>query len=338
MLPALLAAVLVAAAPSVLLRFDDPRIAESSALVLSSDGERLYTANDSGDAARLFSVDFDGRTRAVVDLPGVEAVDVEDAARGPGGTVYLADTGDNRAVRDAVQLVRLREPGDGDRRAADVAVAALTYEDGAHDAEALLVHPRTGQTLVVTKGLLGSAAYEAPQPFGDGVLRRVGGFAPDSTGTPGGPDPVVAARLLVTGGAVSPDGSRLVLRTYTDAYVFAVPGDDLVAALRGTPAVVALPASPQGEAVTWTRDGKALLTSSEGAGTAVDRVPVPAAARAGSSTPSAARATPSAGASAGPSSAPTDGLARRPGAVLLLGTGALLVAGVALLAWLRRRE
>ena len=73
----------------------------------------------------------------------------------------------------------------------------------------------------------------------------------------------------------SPDGRRLVLRTYTDAYVYEVPGDDLVAVLAGVPTVLPLPPTRQGEAVTWTRDGAALLTSSEGVGAPVHRVPAP---------------------------------------------------------------
>ena len=60
-----------------------------------------------------------------------------------------------------------------------------------------------------------------------------------------------------------------------------------------------LPATQQGEAVTWTRDGTALLTSSEGRSAPVYEVAVPAAATptplasASASLPPAAR-TPSA--------------------------------------------
>ena len=180
MLAALAAAVLVVAAPSVLLRLDDPRITESSALVLSADGERLYTVNDSGDEARVFVLDLDGRTQDVVALRGVEAVDVEDAALGPGGSLVVADIGDNDAVRDRVQLLTLPDPAVGavERR-------VLRYADGPQDAEALLVHPRTGQTLVVTKGLFGSAAYEVPER--GRRMQRVGGFRPQQTRTRGGP-------------------------------------------------------------------------------------------------------------------------------------------------------
>nr|MDP9496190.1 hypothetical protein [Actinomycetota bacterium] len=264
MLAALLAATVLTSAPEVLFRFADPVIAESSALVAAPDGGGVWTAGDSGDPGRWFDVDRQGRTRAVHPLRGVVPVDVEDGALGPTGALVLADIGDNAARRRSVALHETR-PGGATR------TTVLRYADGPHDAEALLLHPRTGQTLVVTKELLGARAYEAR----DGVLEPVAPVAVRATGTPGGPAPNQAAQLLVTGGAVSPDGRRLALRTYTDAYVYEVPGDDLVAALRSEPRVLPLPATPQGEAVTWTRDRSALLTSSEGVRAPVHRVPVP---------------------------------------------------------------
>ena len=329
MLLAALTALLVATPDAPLFIFQDERIAESSSLVAASSGDLLYTANDSGDTARVFTVDRSGRTTAVHDLPGVEPEDVEDAGLGPGPTLYLADTGDNRAQRRSVAVLAVPEPTAG--AAPQPRTTTLTYEDGAHDAEALLVHPRTGQLLVVTKNLLGSGVYAAPQPLADGVLRRVASVRPEVTGTAGGPQPQTAAQLLVTGGAVSPDGRRLVVRTYTDAYVYDVPGEDLVDAFTGAPQVLPLPATAQGEAVTWTRDGKALLTSSEGVGAPVHRVPVPARKAAGRT--SSARAT-SPAASPRSRQAPTseeDGAPLLPLAVL----GGLLL-GAALL--LRRRR
>ena len=280
MLVAALTALLVATPGAPLFTFQDERITESSALVASSSGDLLYTANDSGDDARVFAVDLQGRTQAVYELPDVEAEDVEDAGLGPGPTLYLADTGDNDAERDSVAVFGIPEPTGGPpATTSTISTTTLTYEDGAHDAEALLVHPRTGQLLVVTKGVLGSGVYEAPQPLADGVLRRVGAVRLSITGTEGGPQPQTVAQLLVTGGAVSPDGRRLVVRTYTDAYVYEVPGSDLADAFDGEPIVLPLPATPQGEAVTWTRDGAALLTSSEGEGAPVHRVEVPARTR-----------------------------------------------------------
>ncbi|WFR71472.1 hypothetical protein P9209_21400 [Prescottella defluvii] len=73
--------------------------------------------------------------------------------------------------------------------------------------------------------------------------------------TPGGPVPV-GGSTLVTGGAVSADGTVAALRTYTDVYLYSAPDGNLVRALTTTtPVRVALPNQPQGEAIAFTPDG-----------------------------------------------------------------------------------
>ena len=70
----------------------------------------------------------------------------------------------------------------------------------------------------------------------------------------------------MTGGAVSADGRVVALRTYTDAWLFAVPdGGGVADALRATPVQVPLPGEPQGEAVAFAADGT-LLSGSEARG------------------------------------------------------------------------
>jgi MYXO-CTERM domain-containing protein len=241
------------------MRLTDPRIAESSGLVAGVRSDRLFTHNDSGDSARFFAVGSDGRTVATYQLRGVQARDWEDIERGPRGSLWLADIGDNRSTRDLGVLVhRVQEPTGPSATVAAVSYR-LRYEDGPQDAEALLLSPRTGRLLVVTKSLAGGEVYEAPAALGAGVaniLRRVGHV----------PVPEVTA------GDVSPDGSRVVLRNYTAAYEWDVAGDDIPAALRGEPSRIPLPRQPQGEGITYSRDGQALLVSSEGVGQPVYRL------------------------------------------------------------------
>jgi hypothetical protein len=241
----------------------DPQITESSGIVASAAyDDVLYTHNDSGDVARFFRINASCRTTGTFLLSGVQARDWEDIARGPGDTLWLGDIGDNNATRDRGILVhRVPEP---DLAASGVTRLTATsyrlrYPDGPHDAEALLVHPRTGQVLVVTKGFAGGAVYAAPLPLQasqPNVLKEVGRVSVPE----------------VTAGDISPDGSRVVLRNYTAAYEWHVSGDDVGKALKGEPTRIPLPKSPQGEAITYSRDGRALIVSSEGAGAAVEEV------------------------------------------------------------------
>jgi hypothetical protein len=250
------ASAITSATPAtVLCRVTDPRVTESSGLAVGRD--LVWTHDDSGDGPRLFGLDRTCRVRTVLTLAGTDARDWEDLAVAA-GALWVADTGDNRGVRDRGVLVhRVPEPtATGALRAAPRSFR-LRYEDGPRDAEALLVHPVTGEVVVVEKQLFGAAGvYAAPQPMAPGALRRVGELG-------------VGA---VTGGSVSPRGDRVVLRTYVAAYEWEVTGD-LASALAGTPTRTELPPSEQGEGIAYDADGRSWLLSSEGEGAPLHRVP-----------------------------------------------------------------
>ncbi len=251
--------------PSTRCEITDPRLPELSGL--ASAGDTMLAMDDGGDRAEVYVLDGScavGEVRS----SDVDPYDPEDLALGSDGTIWLADTGDNNQTRETVALIGLRPDGSH-------TLTRLTYPDGPHDAEALLLAP-DGTPYLVTKEVLGaSAVYRPDAPLADGatvpmsqVLRM--GFT--LTGTPGGPVGR-AGQLLVTGGAVSPDGQRIALRTYTDAYVWPLSGSDVVGALGGSPARVPLPESPQGEAITFAANSRDLLVSGEGLPATVTLVP-----------------------------------------------------------------
>lgn len=277
-----------AGAARLLCRLVDERVDEASGLAVA--GGLLWTHDDSGeDLGGLLALDAGCRTVAVLALPGVDLVDAEDlaAGRAPDGTavLWLADTGDNRAHRDRVALLRvplpavpvtaLRETAGAAPDAPVVEVEAvefpLEYADGPRDAEALLLDP-TGAPALVSKPLLGRPGVYLPAvPLVPGdvtVLRRGGDVRLGASPTgpqrqargPAGP----LSASLVTAGAVAPDGGAVALTTYTDAHVWRARGGerragdglDLVGLLGRLPDVVLpLPALEQAEAVAWTADG-----------------------------------------------------------------------------------
>jgi hypothetical protein len=263
---------------SELFRFQDPAVVESSGVASSSRRDDVvYTHNDSGDRARFFGVDGRGCTIATYTLRDADAVDWEDMAaardRSGRGRLWFGDIGDNFSARsEGVTVYRVDEPkptprsgaaGGGCAASAERQLRAtrfdLRYADGPHDAETLLVQPGTQRIFVVTKDLTGANAviYAAPRRLERGtvqVLERVA----EVTLPPGTPDPGV-----ITGGDISRDGKRLVLRTYTEAFEWEIPDGDLRAALATTLTRIALPKTPQGEAIAYTRRGDALITTSE---------------------------------------------------------------------------
>ncbi|WP_285596105.1 hypothetical protein [Actinomycetospora sp. NBRC 106378] len=237
----------------------DPRLAEVSGLAVGPAGP--VVVNDSGNATVVYTLRPDC-TVATARPVGVQGRDVEDLARGADGTLWLADIGDNDRERSTVALVRVPTTGPG-------AVVRLSYPDGPHDAEALLL-PADGRPVIVTKEGGGfGRVYSTEGPLPDAaseplLLRADGEVRLPSSSTEGGPVSFLG-RGLITGGALSGDGRTAALRTYTDAWLFPVTGptaDDVVAALRGTPTQVPLPGEPQGEALAFTADG-ALLSAGE---------------------------------------------------------------------------
>lgn len=273
----------------------DERLPEISGIAVS--GDTTLAMNDGGDAVSVYALDA-GCAVTDVRTGDVDPYDPEDLALAADGTVWLADTGDNRLDRPTVALIALRPDGSS-------SVYRLSYPDGAHDAEALLLAP-DGTPYLVTKEVLGDSGVYRPAAALDAAatvgLERVGQVQLSLTGTPGGPVGR-AGQLLVTGGAVAPDGAELVLRTYTDAWVWPLAGSDVVGALGGQPVRVPLPEAPQGEAVSFGADGRSLVVSGEGLPADVSTLPstgvlAPAAAT------SATSATGEAGLEAAPALSP----------------------------------
>jgi hypothetical protein len=353
------ASAVAAASPVPRFRLSDPQLAEVSGLAIGHRSPSvLYVQNDSGDSARFFALDARaGTVRAVCAVPGARNVDWEDLATGPDRTghwsVWLADIGDNGAARPEVRIYRVSEPiisaGTGTAGRLDTGppdVWRLRYPDGPHDAESLVADPVGRRLYVITKALLGhSEVFEVPpdpDPARIQPMTRVGTIDFRLTGTPGGPSPV--GQLTATGAGMSPDGSLLAVRTYTDAYLWPVTGGQLAAALRRPPVRIPLPAQPQGEGIAVTAD--ALLLDSEGTGTPVYSVPLPAsllARRSGAPTDAGSTgARPASAATASPSPTST---APSPGSTTgnrtadwLVSTATIgALAAVALLARRRRR-
>ena len=186
-----------------------PDLPEASGVAVSrrSPG-RLWAHNDSGDAV-LVALDTRGSVTGRVRVSGVKVEDWEAVAVGacPGGScIYIADIGDNEAERKRVTIYRVPEPSTEDSVAVKDAFHA-TYPDGAHDAETLLVAP-DGGLFIVTKGETDAVGlYRFPrelQPGATHQLERVG--KPRASGKP-------SQTERITDGAVSPDGTWVVLRT-----------------------------------------------------------------------------------------------------------------------------
>ena len=252
----------------------DPAISESSGLAASRRNPgMLWTHNDSGDKPLVFCLDLQARSCGVWLVTGADAFDWEDMAAGPGPRagqpyLYLGDIGDNIDQRTEIVVYRIPEPtapgGDVDGTLVSPASTApaealrFKYPDGPHNAEALLVHPESGDLYIVSKDAQSAKVYKAAAPLEPAKVVTMVQVGTIRLGT--GP----RGLETITGADISPDGRRVALSTYTQGYELEVPAGavfDDVWAQRPVP--VALGARLQGEAVAYRLDGRALLTTSE---------------------------------------------------------------------------
>ncbi|HEV2783159.1 MAG TPA: hypothetical protein VGX25_27570 [Actinophytocola sp.] len=257
-------------APAAACVLADKRLAELSGL--AADGERWYAVNDGGTKSTVYVLTRACKVERTISGP-TDPYDVEDLARSPDGTFWLSDTGDNDKKRATVALIALTPDG-------KTTLYRLTYPDGPHDTEALLLD-RADVPHLITKNPLGTAdIYRPVGPLaspGPTALVHAGSIRLTATDTPGGPVPAGIGSVLVTGAASTADGSVVALRTYTEAYLFGVPdGEDLVTALGDHPIRIPLPDEQQGEAIAFEPDGS-LVSASEGIGQPIRIVPGAAA-------------------------------------------------------------
>ncbi|MEU8043724.1 hypothetical protein AB0B71_06205 [Micromonospora echinofusca] len=247
----------------------DERLRELSGLVATKSG--YIVINDGTEVEsrkRVFFLDAKcGISKEPVRYSGQGPFDTEDLALSPdGATLWIADTGDNVTSRERRERVALWSmPVDGSKRPV---LHRLSYPEGKpHDAEALLIGD-DGTPLIITKVMSGKAQIFSPtekMKSGDTPpvsMKKVGEISLPETDTDnrlGAP-----GRVAITGAARSPDGSRVVVRTYADAFEYDVTDGNVLAALTGgKPRVTAL-ADPFGEAISYSPDGKTFLTVSDG--------------------------------------------------------------------------
>jgi hypothetical protein len=221
----------------------------------------LWVQEDSGNPPELSLLSHQGQLVKSIPVKGALNTDWEDLALAGGPDpalkyLYIADIGDNDQKRDRVNILRAPEVT---ASASEIAVETfpVKYEDGAHDAEAIIVEPGSLDIYIITKRDARSGVYVVKYPYSTATL---------NIATKAGELPYSG----VVGAAILSDGTGVAVKDYlTIRYYTRPPGEKISAAL--TKSFITLPyqLEQQGEAVCFSNDGKYYFTLSEKQSSAV---------------------------------------------------------------------
>lgn len=236
---------------------------EASGLANSrSNPSYLWSHNDSGGDPLLYLMTEAGADSGRFVLDGAQNMDWEDMAIGTGPTpnvnyLYVGDIGDNRAVRSSYTIYRVEEP---DLNVVDIPATStlmnvesigFVYEDGARDAEALMVDPGTNDIYIVSKREESVILYVLPFPQQIAQMdtaERV----------------IVLPFTQITAADISLNGEEVLIKNYLNIYHWVKTGTESISELLSTdPSRLTYTVEPQGEAIAWHSSGNRFYTISE---------------------------------------------------------------------------
>lgn len=236
---------------------------EASGLAASrSNGQYLWTHNDSGGNPTLFLISTAGADAGRFILSGASNVDWEDIAIGPGPDpgiqyLYVADIGDNRGQREGLTIYRFPEPDlslqniPASQNVTNYETIEFIYSNGARDTETLMVDPLTNDIYIVSKREAQVGLYVLPFPQTVNE-KDTAEFVMNLPFT------------MFTAGDISSDGSEILIKNYFNIYYWQRTGNQSIAeALAVSPQRLGYSPEPQGEAICFSSTSNGFFTLSE---------------------------------------------------------------------------
>ena len=234
------------------------QIDEASGMADSrSQPGNVWIEQDSGSPAELALLGYDGVLKGKISVPGFDNRDWEELSIGPGpkdgvNYIYIGEIGDNNANHPISQIYRFPEPASLQTPITQVERINFRYPDGPRDAEAMFVDPATKDIYIISKREEKVHLYSLPYPqdVNQVTVAKAYGELP---------------LTFVTSAAISPDGTEMLVRTYTQVYYYKRnTGQSISDALQfGNSRQLTIRAEPQGEALCFDKDNKGFFTISE---------------------------------------------------------------------------
>ena len=243
------------------------KIDEASGIVQLKDST-AWLINDSGDADKIYKVNFQGELLQEFKVDNAKNKDWEDLAKDEKGNVYIADIGNNNNRRQELIIYKVPNPEKEKGNRIEAKKIKFSYPDQKkfppkkknlkYDAEASFYWDN--HIYIITKNRAdpfdGEALiYKVPSKKGTYEAMRVGSFFPCKE----------FATCRITAADISPDGQKIVLLSYGKLWLFTeFSGDDFT---NGKIQFIDLGATTQLEAVCFKDNDNLLLADEQSHGT-----------------------------------------------------------------------
>ncbi|MFK8053319.1 MAG: hypothetical protein AB8F65_10130 [Woeseiaceae bacterium] len=268
------------AGPTFLGELDFSVLPEASGMAVSYyDSNRIWFINDQGNSASLIAVSTTDMQHDVLKVKGVKNRDWEELAGFElDGQPWLliADVGDNKAVRDEVRLIFVKEPkspSDGDKL--ESMSITMTYPDGPRDVEAIAVDASRDAIFILSKRTKPPILYslglkEAMMQARSGTKTSVRPMRLGDVLTIPAPTELELKlfpkygiyRNQPTSMDLSRDGQTIALMTYGETYLIKLaPGQSWMEAFAGELRPIGMPILPQPETVAFGPDGNLFIST-----------------------------------------------------------------------------
>lgn len=246
------------------------RISEASGLTSSKKRPGNYFwINDSGNSAEIHATQENGTAVKTVSLNGFSNSDFEAMASGPcprstsETCIYVGDIGDGIGWRSTFKIGIFSEADFwNSSKISPQATVSFSYPDGGHNAEALIVTGK-GEMIVFTKEDDGTSEIYSVDLAGK--IKKVSSL--DLNGIVSEDRQGNAPK--VTDAALSPDGTSVLLLTYTD--ILSIPLQKILSPARVLPEEMVIINGPdfsQQETLTFTSADRFLVATESEDGTA----------------------------------------------------------------------
>ncbi len=234
---------------------------ELSGLVCGHKNETfIYMVEDKGNPNKIYVFNQTGVLQTKLILEGLENIDWEDLAIGPGPVegesyIYVADIGDNDANRNSVRIIRFVEPDLSTIASNSITInnydiITFQYPKGARDAETLMINPFTKDLIIMTKVELVTRVYQLKYPYTANINKaEFVGLLPTSK---------------LVAGDISKDGQRITVKNKGNIYYWETQSNDIYKTLfHSPPKIITYVPEPQGESIGFSLDGKSYFTITE---------------------------------------------------------------------------